>query len=231
MQIIKEFGNGRKYNLQFLSDAENKDLLLNIANTMYKFRWYYNRFALGKYAYWENGPIWKFGDSKEVTECRLDETNNINRLQDIINSIFLFYSQSIVFNKLVNDKVTSANTNIIESTNMRWKEVSIAFELNDLLNFYENLDILSRELKEIFIDISVNLKPYYAMASIEMSGLVEEPKFLKVEDVYLGDFNYFSFGCFDKQFNNITIKKHETYEYGDLGMFVFTTKHIGKYSN
>jgi len=220
---------GAKYEMLFLSDMDNKSILTTISNVISKFGWYYNRHGFGKYSYWSDSPIWKFESSKEVTECEMDKNDNINKLTDIIELISPFYSQSIVFHRSVNNRVMQAIASIVESPNLIWKEVGISWELHDLFATYENIDTISREVKEIFINLSTNLKPFYGKAAVEMKGLIDEPKQLEIEESTLGDFNYFSFECpnLDK-LNNIA-EKYEIFDYDGFGRFIYTNKHIGEH--
>jgi len=220
---------GEKYHLKFLSDLDNKSILINILNTMSKYDWNYNKLKLGKYSFWKNGPIWKFGDSEEIIEYSIDKGGNIHKLSGIIEKISPFYSQSIIYNKSVNDRITSAITMIVESVNMRWKEISIAFELDDLLAYKENLEKISREVKEIFVDLVMKLNPHYAIAAIEMKGLVADPEYLEIQEAILGSFNYFSFDCSDHDKINEIAIKYETYTYENKGIFIYKEKNIGNY--
>ena len=220
---------GEKYQLMFLSNLESNNILTNVSTVVSKFGWHYNRFDFGKYSYWSDGPIWELGTSKEVTEFEIDNNDNMNRIRDIIEFISQFYSQSIVFHKLNNDKIISSIVSIIELSTLPCKEVCVSFELNDLLTSIEMIDLVTSEIKDIFVNLSININPFYGMSAIEMKGLVEGPKKLKIENLILGDFNFFSFECPDlDQFNNIS-EEYEIYDHDNIGRFIFTSKYIGEY--
>jgi len=221
---------GEKYQLLFLSSLDNRNILVNASNVLSKFGWYYNRFSLGKHSFWSDGPVWNFGNSKEVTEQETEKSENMYKLMEIIEYISQFYSQSITYHKPVSGRVTQAIFSIVESANLQWKEIRISFELNDLLIPNGNRDIISKEIKEIFIDLSTCLRPFYGKSAIETKGLVDEPKQLIILESDLGDFNYFSFECPGlTQFSNNT-EKYEINDFENVGRFIFTCKHIGEYT-
>jgi len=216
---------GEKYQLMLLSNIDNMSILTIVSDVLMKYGWHYNKYSLGRHSYWSEGPIWEFGNSKEITESETDRNVNVNRLINIIKDISPFYSQSIVFHKYINERTSQAISAIVESPNLLWKEVCISFELDDLLP-NNNSTCISKEIKEMFIDLSTFLKPYYGKTGIEMKGLVDEPRQLRLDESNFGDFNYFSFECFDHNKFDTGMKKYKVLECDKIGKFIFTSEHI-----
>ena len=221
---------GEKYKSSFLSDKDTKSILEYISEIMVNHGWSFNIYAHGKYSYWKNGPIWEFGDSVEVVEAVIDKYNNINRLVEIIKNISRFYSPLILLDKVIANKTSTAIIYVVESSvDMQWKEVSIAFEYDDLFDISNELQNAksSKEIKEIFVEFINSIQPYYAISALEIKGLVEDPEQLKICEEMLGDFNYFSCLCADFRRLDELGEKYEIIDLCKIGKFVFTQKDIG----
>lgn len=219
---------GEKYILSFMSNMGNNRILNNISNIMYNDGWTYNEKKQGKYSYWIDGPIWNFGDSKEIVESKIVEGKTVNNLNQIIVDISKYFSQSICLNKDYGNEVITATISIIESSaDIYWKEISITFELNDLINPLIDLQMIIKEIKNIFIAISYKIKPFYAITGIEIKGLVDTPNQLIISKETLGDFNYFTNICSKNHFQEVLEHNFEILDVNDIGKFIFTTNKIG----
>lgn len=224
---------GEKYELRFLSDKSNKNIIFIILETMNIFGWNYNINDYGTYSYWTDGPIWEFGESVEIIENEKNQYSNNTRNNEIINTISNFYSPSITLNKIINNKCSTAIVSIVESTvDIKWKDVLVAFEKNDLVEGYKEIKRLeiSKEIRELFISLSKKIKPYYAVSASEIGGLVETPELLVLSEEILGDFNYFVNESISFEKISLFKEKFEIIDFFDVGKFIFTTELIGKMS-
>ncbi|MDL2301948.1 hypothetical protein LJC58_06300 [Lachnospiraceae bacterium OttesenSCG-928-D06] len=203
-----------KFELSFLTDKSNEDILLIVTSILQDYDWSFNVKENGKYSYWVDGPIWKFGESIEIVESKRDEKNNIQKIKKILHVISKYYSQNIVYQKYIRNKLTYVIVSIVESsTNERWKELSVAFELADLEGYNERL-------KDIFVCICKCLLPFYAIAAIEMKGVVDNPSDLSLNEKNFGILNYFSYKIEGVMKLEKRIDAHDIVQ-SEEGLFVF----------
>ena len=222
---------GAKYELIFLTNKSNLVILSTIIAVINEHGWFYNVFDNGKYSYWKDEPIWRFGESVEVTEPVREEENNSSQCKSIIEKISHYFSPLITAEKTIHERTVPAIISIYESQiDLSLKEAAVSFDYG--IMFQQCTEIqeheISKQIKNIFTATAKELQPVYAVASLEMAGLVESPELLTVNEEMLGDFNYFSSGCKEYQRTNDYITKYESSDYEDIGRFIFTAKIIGK---
>lgn len=183
---------GAKIEICFLTDKNNRDILVDILNVLFDVGINYNGYVRGEYSYWIDGPIWKFGESITVTEENRNEFKGLREINTIINVLSSNFSPTITLGANWFDKAITFILSIYESEK-DWREVKISvdrYEVFDSLNSIEREKAITK-LREIFYKLALSLKPHYGITATEIIGLVASPEELQIDNHSLGDFNYF----------------------------------------
>ena len=183
---------GAKFEICYLSDKNNRDILVNTLCALFDVGIKYNEYIHGEYSYWIDCPIWKFGESATVIEQKRKAFKEIGEIDSIINVLSSHFSPTITLGAYWFGKAITLILSTCESEE-KWNEVKISV---DRYEVFDSLKSIEKEkaivnLREIFNRTALNLKPYYGIAATEMMGLASSAENLQIDNHYLGDFNYF----------------------------------------
>lgn len=218
---------GAKIEICFLTNKNNRDVLIDILNELFNVGINYNGYVHGEYSYWIDGPIWKFGESITVTEEKLNKIKELREINTIINVLSSGFSPTITLGAKWFDKTITFILSIYESEK-DWREVKISV---DRYEVFDSLDIMRRKksinkLREIFYKVALSIKPHYGVAATEIMGLVASSDELLIDNNSLGDFNYFDSSLLSKVKLEDVLSDYDIFKLPDGCVFLYRREGI-----